>query len=71
MKYLQCVSHKIENEETLMSLFILQRKNIYDGRHSNENATSGVNNTEATSPPIAESDDYDPHKHRNRPNPTS
>ena len=38
---------------------------------NNENAGSGLNASEAPISPTANVEDYDPHKHRNRPNPTS
>lgn len=42
-----------------------------DYRGNNEIAASGVNNTEATLSPSTETEDYNPHYHRNVPNPTS
>lgn len=38
---------------------------------NNEIAGSGLNTSEAPISPATDAEDYDPHKHRNRPNPTS
>ncbi|XP_014470141.1 PREDICTED: proton-coupled amino acid transporter 1-like [Dinoponera quadriceps] len=40
-------------------------------KENSEVIASAVNNTEVVLSPTANTEDYDPHKHRNRPNPTS
>ncbi|RLU19973.1 hypothetical protein DMN91_008532 [Ooceraea biroi] len=57
------------SKEEYINMQLIDSQSPYKG--NSEIAASGVNNTEAALSSTADTEDYDPHKHRNRQNPTT
>ncbi|KAL6264487.1 hypothetical protein P5V15_004595 [Pogonomyrmex californicus] len=57
------------SKEEYINMQLIDSQSPY--KSNNEIAADGINNTETVLPPSTSTEDYDPHKYRNRPNPTS